>query len=87
MRFEPIFPNWHAIWREDRLNPTAEQAFFALRGACGRLSREDRADQTAERRCSESVTVFFSTSDRPSLPFSFGLGVDLRFRRGSRSRA
>ena len=28
----PTFPKLPAVWREDRLNPTAGQAFLALRG-------------------------------------------------------
>ena len=33
---QPTFPKLPAVWREDRLNPTAGQAFSALRGSCGR---------------------------------------------------
>ena len=47
---EPTFPKWHAVGREDRLNPTNGQAFFALSGALGRaggLLKLGEADREA----------------------------------------
>lgn len=69
-----------AFWlREDYQEPTAEQAFFAPTGACGRARRWNRADRPAKPpRCVRTAALFRIVAGRPVLPLSFSLGVDRR---------
>ena len=72
----PTFPKWCANRRQDRLKLPSGQAFFSLRGACGRANARSWAIRPVNPQHIGPAAVFFSSAGRPILPFSFSLGLD-----------
>ena len=60
------------------MDQAAGQAFSVLSGVVGRARRWNRADRPAKPPCCAPAVVFFSAADRPVVPLSFKLNVDVR---------
>ena len=74
--FEPTFPKWHAVGRQDRQLSLIDQAFWGLDGACMGPNARMRAGRSANPHHFGPASPFFSAVDRPVLPLSFSCCQD-----------